>query len=459
MLLLRNDFLKQDSLILRLRLLLTVIFLFIIFYFNYHLPRTNFTSLVLLYGAGFAIYATLLQKPFLKQANHFKWIIGLGILSRFLILFSFPNLSDDYFRFIWDGLLSNNGFNPYDFRPDTLMSEISIQNKATFQMAFANMNSPNYFSVYPPINQYIFTFSTYLFPTNFKGAVIIMKLFMFCFELLSIFSIYKIAQNLSWNKNAVLWYALNPLIIIEFCGNLHFEGAMLAFLLFAIYLLTIKKYVLSAVIFSGAVLTKLHPLMLLPFIIKYLGWKKGIAYSIIVGIISVIIAAPLLIPLDQSLIRLDNVFTSLQLYFQTFEYNASIYYIARWIGFQIYDYNAIQIIGKLLMAINIIALGTLFLFQKKNLKGLLLSIALAYFIYNLLATTVHPWYILSILPFALLINFKTPLFWSGIVILSYFAYSTPTWHENFYFLFIEYTFIFAVLIYELNKKLLKADSK
>ncbi|MEZ5009232.1 MAG: hypothetical protein R2753_13860 [Chitinophagales bacterium] len=370
-------------------------------------------------------------------------------MARFIILFSLPNLSDDYFRFLWDGTLINNGDNPFDFKPGVFLEQTAFSTDQ-MKLLFSNMNSPNYFSVYPPINQYIFSCSTYLFPNNIKGAVIIMKLFMFAFELLSIFSIYNITTQLKWNKNAVLWYALNPLIIIEFCGNLHFEGIMIAFLLIAIYLLTINKWMLSAVIFSGAILTKLHPLMLLPFFMKYLGWKKGIGFASIAGLCCLIIAASLFLPIEFAVSRFQNIGESLELYYQTFEFNASIYYLLRLIGYQIYGYNAIALIGKILLALNIIALLWIFIRQKASIKSLILSITFAYLIYNLLATTVHPWYILAILPFALLINFKTPLLWSALVVLSYFAYSTLDWHENFYFVIIEYTFIFAVLIYELK---------
>ncbi|MCB0503522.1 MAG: hypothetical protein KDD32_12640, partial [Bacteroidetes bacterium] len=345
--------------------------------------------------------------------------------------------------------LINNGFNPFDFRPSDFINDHN-STIAPLQLLFDKMNSPNYFSVYPPVNQYIFSLATFLFPNSIAGAVLIIKLFLFGFELLSIFSLYKVTQQLHWNKNAVLWYALNPLVIIEFCGNLHFEGIMIGFLLFSIYLLTINRHLLSAFIFSGAILTKLHPLMLLPFFLKYLSGKRGFNFVFIVGISCVLASAPLMLPFHSSLSRLNNIGNSLELYYQTFEFNGGLYYLLRAVGYHIYGYNAIQLIGKILLLLNLLVLFILFIKQKRTIKSLILSIALAYFIYNLLATTVHPWYILSILPFALLVNFKTPIVWTAVVILSYFAYSTIDWHENFYFIILEYTLIFAVLLYELQ---------
>lgn len=440
---------QNDCFLKTIRWILAIVFLLILYYFNYYLDRTHFTLLISLYGLAFIIYLSLLHKRFFEQRDHFKDMIVLAIFARFILLFSVPNLSDDYYRFLWDGWLINNGFNPFDFRPSDFMNDKTFA-IAPLQLLFDKMNSPDYFSVYPPINQYIFSLTTFLFPNSISGAVMIIKLFLFGFELLAIFSLYKITQQLHWSKHTVLWYALNPLVIIEFCGNLHFEGIMIGFLLFSIYLLTINRHLLSALVFSGAILTKLHPLMLLPFFLKYLGGKRSIPFVSIVGIICVLASAPLLLPFHSSLSRLYNITNSLELYYQTFEFNGGFYYLLRAIGYHIYGYNAIQLIGKILLLLNIIGLFILFIKQKRTIKSLILSIALAYFIYNLLATTVHPWYILSILPFALLVNFKTPIVWTAVIILSYFAYSTIDWHENFYFIILEYTLIFAVLLYELQ---------
>ena len=257
--------------------------------------------------------------------------------------------------------------------------------------------------------------------------------------------------QLNQSKNIVLLYALNPLVIIEFCGNLHFEGILITFLLLTVALLIQQKWTLSAFPFAGAILVKLHPLMLLPFIIKYLGWKKGVIFTLIAGTLSISLFTPFLLPFSQWQIHLHNIISSLKLYVETFEFNGGIYYIFRWIGQWHYGYNPIHIVGKLLFVLNIVGLVVLFIKQQKGPAALIKSIAMIYMLYVLLSTTVHPWYILSILPFSLLVKWKTPLMWTGIIIVSYFAYSTNDWQENFYLLIIEYTFVFLFLFYECKR--------
>ncbi|MEO0876545.1 MAG: hypothetical protein AAFY48_18235 [Bacteroidota bacterium] len=82
-------------------------------------------------------------------------------------------------------------------------------------------------------------------------------------------------------EERVLWYALNPLIIVEVVGNLHFEGAMIFFLLLGLWALLRWKgsdnkwwLAISAVAMAMAVSSKLLPLLFFPFLIRRLGWWR-----------------------------------------------------------------------------------------------------------------------------------------------------------------------------------------
>jgi len=440
------------------RVLITLLFLLPITYFNYFLERDQFVLMVILFAISLIAYFLLIFSRINKMNDHFTWMIITAILIRVILLFALPNLSDDYFRFLWDGHLLNMGISPYAHLPRELIATGIITDDYALHL-YEKMNSPVYYSVYPAINQYFFSFANTLFPANIYGGVIILKLFMLMFELISITCLYLLSKKLMLGYNTVLLYALNPLVIIEFSGNLHFEGIMIAFLLQTLLLLSNRQWLLAAIPYTGAILTKLHPLMILPFIIKYLGWKKGIQFSFIAGALTLILFSPAFLPIQQAPELASNFFTSIRLYFETFEFNASIYYILRWIGTMWVGYNPIHVVGKILFGINLMALSWIFYKQKDTLADLIKATALAYFIYVLLSTTVHPWYILSVLPFALLVRFRTPLVWTCIIILSYFAYSSPDWHENFYLLFIEYTFVFIYLFYELSKPKILNESK
>ena len=145
--------------------------------------------------------------------------------------------------------------------------------------------------------------------------------------------------------------------------------------------------------------------------------------------------------------------SSIHLYFQNFEFNASIYYILREIGYIYKGYNTIAIIGKILplITILIILMITFFKANKTN-KDLIISMLLAISVYYFLATTVHPWYIVIPLFLSLFTPYRYPLVWSFFLILSYSAYQNETlYKENLFLVFIEYTIVYTVFIYEVLK--------
>ncbi len=55
-----------------------------------------------------------------KIKNNKLWfgaIIGVGLLSRLILIPSQPVLEDDYYRYLWDGAVTAHGYNPYVYSP------------------------------------------------------------------------------------------------------------------------------------------------------------------------------------------------------------------------------------------------------------------------------------------------------------------------------------------------------
>ncbi len=49
--------------------------------------------------------------------------IGLALVFRLIFLFATPNLSQDFYRFIWDGRMILEGLNPYLHLPQTFINQ------------------------------------------------------------------------------------------------------------------------------------------------------------------------------------------------------------------------------------------------------------------------------------------------------------------------------------------------
>lgn len=435
---------------------------------GFFVQQSDFVPIISQYGIFFFLYILIFK--YTNDRSKIIFFIGVSILLRFILLFTLPNLSDDVYRFIWDGRLLVNGHNPFDFLPSYYIeNKVSIPgiNEALFQ----KLNSPEYFTIYPPVAQGVFAFSCWLFPNSILGSAITMKVFLFLCEIGSLFFIKRLLDRFQLPAKNILLYALNPLIIIELCGNLHFEAAMICFLLSAVFFLVKNKpnhihkltsshlvnkvnsklppkyFILSAFSISLSIASKLLPLMFLPFLIKRLGWKKSIQYFGMVGIVIVLLFTPLL-----SGAFFNNFGASLDLYFQKFEFNASIYYAIRWVGYQVVGYNWIQSAGPTLAVIVLLGiLATALLEKKFDWKNLFGKMLFAICLYLAFATIVHPWYVSLPVVLCLFTRFRFPILWSGLVFLTYINYSYGSYFENLWMVRVEYILVFSLLTYEVTK--------
>jgi len=88
------------------------------FFFGYYITRDNELALFIIYAilTGLFLYVFPFWRSGVKPKLGFKQILLISLLFRLVLLFSTPNLSDDYYRFIWDGELISNGNNPYEFK-------------------------------------------------------------------------------------------------------------------------------------------------------------------------------------------------------------------------------------------------------------------------------------------------------------------------------------------------------
>jgi hypothetical protein len=75
----------------------------------------------------------------------------------------------------------------------------------------------------------------------------------------------------------------------------------------------------------------------------------------------------------------------------------------------------------------------------------------AFSFYLFFSTTVHPWYLATLLILSVFTNYKFPIVWSFVIILSYLAYlqlNNADKSENLWVIAIEYLIVYSVLIWE-----------
>ena len=407
----------------------------------YATPRTDFRQLLLLYAVVFAGYLYVTNRRFNLWHG-----IGAAIVFRLLFLLATPALSDDYFRFVWDGRLLAAGINPFLYLPQFFLSPDAPEVSGITEELYQQLNSPGYYSIYPPVSQAVFWLSVKLSPGSIWGSVVAMRVLLLLADVGSILLLLRLLRKMGLPERNVLLYALNPLVIIELVGNLHFEALMIFFLLLSLQQLFYQRLLISGAALGLAVGTKLLPLMFLPFLLR----KLGIRRFLLLGGAVLITVAALFFPLVSGEV-LQNIFRSVDLYFQKFEFNASIYYLLRWLGFRISGYNQIAVIGPLLSAVTLVTIIALASVKRLgSVRRLAGYMAAALTVYLFLATTVHPWYITTLVALTAMSQFRYAVVWSGLAMLTYATYRSSAYKEDLGLVTLEYSIVFLWVLVELH---------
>lgn len=415
----------------------------------YATPRAQFGQLAGLFALALLAYGWLLHSRL-----PWRWGLGAALLFRLLWLPAQPAFSDDIYRFRWDGLLVANGVNPFQFRPDEIIADgarAALPTEQTrtralpqLQQLYRQLNSPHYYSVYPPVCQFLFGAAARLFPTSEAGFAICLRVVILAAEAGSAWLLLALLPALGAPPERALRYLLHPLVVVELTGNLHVEALMVFLLLLALWLLSRGRWRRSALALGLGVATKLLPLLALPLLVRRLGWRRFSGYAATTAGTVAALFIPFL-----SLGLFGNISRSLNLYFRSFEFNASIYYLLRPIGYWLTTYNQIAVIGPILALVGSLTGLVLATRERRpNLAGLPQTLLLLLTAYYALATTVHPWYLTFLVVLSALSRFRFPLVWGGLAVLSYAAYRTSANAENLWLVGVEYMVTFGVLAAE-----------
>ncbi len=398
-----------------------LLFLLSIFLVNFQNDRTEFAFIAVFYTIAFLTYLVLYST---RNTMGFKQLMFIAISAQLLSLWNLPNLSIDFYRFLWDGEVTLAGINPFDYRPEEIVASPELHAKIIGSRAYMQdvydgigSQSQGNFSCYPPINQFYFIAAT-AFSDSLILNTFLLKLLIISTEFLGAFYLIKLLKNLKIEPSRIWLLFLNPLWIIECTGNTHFEGVMLSFLFIAFYFLSKKKELMGSLFFAVAVQVKLIPLLILPFFYRYLGWKK--AFVFYASTIFIVIAFGL-IQLNSE--NIYNFADSLRQYFQVFEFNSLVLYQYIQYGIWKTGWNMTKTYSPQLSLIAMYFIFTLALWGDiQNWNKLMRRISIAFFIYLLFSSTMHPWYILPLLAFSLFTNYRFPVVWSFFIFFSYIFY-------------------------------------
>lgn len=421
------------------RLAILLIFICLVVCIQYGMSREQSVLLTTAYVVLFALYVWIVRSATSTEGR--LWITG-ALLARIALLAAVPNLSEDVYRYIWDGRVWQSGGNAFALVPaDAMQLNIPGLNETLFNQ----LNSPEYFSVYPPVSQFLFWLITCLSPDSVMGSIIVLRLLVIAVEAGTIVLLIRLLNGSGRPATSALWYALNPLVILELSGNVHLEAFMIFFLLLAIYLLSKGRAAWSSMAWVASIGIKLMPILLLPTWISLVGrWRSIRLYALVAAGLCL-----LCIPVFGSD---GGIAKGVGLFIQKFEFNSSIYYLVREFGWWKYGYNTIAETGwKLTLVAGLLILFYSFLpyAREGNLIERLAGRGMnVLFIFFLFATTVHPWYSTTLVALCTLTVLRYPVVWSAVIFLTYTGYSTAGYVEQPALIFLEYGVVMGYVLFE-----------
>ncbi len=244
-----------------------------------------FIKLALVQSALYLIVAWLIVRARGARSTLILVLLFAGIF-RLSIVFAPPYLSDDIYRYIWDGRVQAAGINPYRYIP----ADKQLQGLRDDEI-YSKINRRDYaHTIYPPAAQAMF-----LLTTRISESVTWMKLTIVGFEAITIWILIMLLASFGMPRQRILIYAWHPLTVWEFAGSGHIDP--LAFGFIALALLARRKNweIATGFALGFATLGKLFPIVLFPALYKRWSWKMpvALAVTIIAGYLPYLSVGPL----------------------------------------------------------------------------------------------------------------------------------------------------------------------
>ena len=202
------------------------------------------------------------------------WVFAIGIAMRMAMFTSTPLLEDDFYRYLWDGGVSAQGYNPYAYIPDHVRRVVEaphipdgIRELATDAgRVYTRVNHAEYGTVYPPVAQAAFAAAHWLGPWSLQAWRAVLLLF----DLATLVLIAMLLRRLDRPVHYAAIYWWNPLVVKETVNSAHMDTLALPFVLLALYFALRSAPLRSGLAFALGIATKLWPIVIVPLVLRYL---------------------------------------------------------------------------------------------------------------------------------------------------------------------------------------------
>jgi len=339
------------------------------------------------------------------------WIvIGVALLARLVLIPSQPTLSEDLYRYLWDGRQVARGVNPYLHAPDN-------PSLAPFHdQLLERINHRHVPTIYPPAAELLFGAVARIEPSPraFKLAMLPLEAGLWI-------ALLFLLRRRGLADDRLLLFAWNPLVVIESYGSGHLDLMTAAFLTLALAMSEAKRAASAGVAFAVALLTKYTPLLLVPYLVR----KRAVTLLGVAAAVSALFYLPFG---DAG----ASLWKGLATYTAHWEFNGSLYPLLRAAGATVKT-------SRLILAAALAVAALWISLRARSATGAALGLYTAYL---LASPTVYPWYLVPLAALLPLHPNAGLLAFSGLAALSYFPlptyHATGAWTEPAWIRWVEY---------------------
>ncbi len=372
---------------------------------------------------GFYAYQGRQAAP-LSVRRLILWALAFRVCG----LFGGPFFEDDYFRYLWDGYLFAQQGTPYGTVPEAFFTDPNVPE--AFQRILDRVNYPDVPTIYAPLAQLSFLLGHWLQP----GGIVALQGMYVIFDVLTILLLLRLAP-----ARTVLLYAWCPLVIKETAFTAHPDILGVCLLAGAVVLAQRDWLKAAAICLALSVGTKIFALLLVPFVLV----RGRLVHWAIFAAVLALLYLPFALQGSTDL-GAQMVFA------RDWQFNAAAFSL---LSSAFSDFGA-----RLSAALLVVGFGVWCYVRHRRTPGAVPRGDWLFGVMLILAPVINPWYLLWVLPFAVVY----PSIWawtaSVAVLLSYVTglllgdmdlhpYEHPAWVQP-----VEFGLILAALAWDLLRQ-------
>ena len=352
-------------------------------------------------------------------------------------------LSDDVYRYVWDGRLLHHGLNPFAIAPDDANYNPLVAPLAD-DYIYPKINHPSFPSIYPPVSQALF----FLADTVSDSTVYGFKIVSLLFELLTLLTMATLLKAYNLPRWYLLLYWLAPLPILEFSLSAHHDLLLLPFLTLVLLFQRRKQVVATALFLVLASLTKFIVALAIPALSLSFVGRDRLKFALTVIVTTALIYAPFWFWLEPR-----GLFGSLMDYLSQWQYNGSLYTLTER-GISLVSEHSATIARGFVSLLLGITIGVATVRFKDKVQAAYVCLLA----YTALTTTLFPWYLVVFFPFLLLYRGQAIMSLMALVWLSYWGLigqlDTGFWYDNWWLRTLQYVPFYILLTLSFKHNLL-----